>query len=230
MNLAKTFVLLTIEEFRANLRYKRRYLFSTMTTFASNLIVMAGIILVSMPSVTYGDDVKTVLQLSNAGRLIGFIYFFLGMSALGLPEGIVSNSRQIGTIDNMALSPLGICGVIAAQFLPTYVDILINVFVSAVILSLAFSLPVVWNIGPVIANSLIASVGMLGLGFIFGGLTIKSKQLGMLKNLLFILLFVLGIMPMGLKSSMVTPAGCVLIGYVSDGGTRVCVDLGNNQN
>jgi len=156
---------------------------------------MAGIILVSTPSIAYGHDVKTVLQFSNAGRVIGFMYFFLGMSALGLPESLVSNSRQLGTIDNIALSPLGICGVIAAQFLPFYVGSLMNVFVSAIILSLVLKLPIVWNVGPVIVNSLIASVGMLGLGYVFGGLTIKFKQLGMLKNLLFVLLFAMGIMP-----------------------------------
>lgn len=74
MSSARALVLLTIEEFCLSLRFKRRHLFSTVTTFASNLIVMAGIILVSMPSIAYGHDVKVVLQLSNAGCLIGFLY------------------------------------------------------------------------------------------------------------------------------------------------------------
>lgn len=193
----KTFVLLTIEEFRLELKFMRRYMFSTVTTFAANLIVMTGIILVSMPSISYGRDTQAVLQLSNATRLIGFLYFFLGMSSLGLPESTVSSSRQLGTIENLALSPLGISGVIAAKFLPSYVSVLVQVYISIALIALALKLPIILSIGPVVLNSLIAATGMLGLGFLFGGLTIRFRHLGLLKNLLFVLLFAMGIMPMG---------------------------------
>lgn len=201
MRRVKTFILLVGEEFRLHFAFKRRYFFSTITTFVSNLIIMGGIILVSIPSVSYGYDVQAVLQESNATRLIGFLYFFLGMSSLGLPEGVVSTARQLGTIDNLALSPLGLTGVIAAQFFPSYVGCLVETLIAVILLSLAFGLRVMWSFGPIVLNSVIAALGMLGLGYVLGGLTIRFKQLGPVKNLLFVLLFALGIMPMGYDSA-----------------------------
>jgi ABC-2 type transport system permease protein len=197
MRQVKTFILLVCEEFRLSLAFRRRYFFSTIITFVSNLIVMGGLILVSIPSVSYGSDIQAVLQDSNANRLLGFLYFFLGMSSLGLPEGVVSDSRQLGTIDRIALSPLGLAGVIGAKFLPSYVSCLVDILISIILLSLIFGLRVMWSFGPIILNSVIAALGMLGLGYILGGLTIRFKQLGLVKNLLFVLLFALGIMPMG---------------------------------
>ncbi len=140
------------EEFRLYFAFKRRYFFSTITTFVSNLIIMGGIILVSIPSIS-------------------------------------------------ALSPLGLTGVIVAQFLPSYVGCLVETLVAVILLSLAFGLHVMWSFGPIILNSVIAALGMLGLGYILGGLTIRYKQLGLVKNLLFVLLFALGIMPMGYESA-----------------------------
>lgn len=193
----KTFFLLSAEEFRKSIIFKKRYFFSTIINFVTNFIVMAGIILISMPAVSYGKEIEAVLQLSNTSKLIGFIYFFLGMSSLGLAQGTVENWRQVGVIDNVALSPLGVSGVICANFLPSYLSTLINTFISAGLLSLIFRYKIEWHIGILILNSLIASFGMFGLGLVLGGLTIRFKQIGMLSNLLYIVLFALGVMPVG---------------------------------
>lgn len=193
----KMFFLLTVEEFRRNLRYHRRYLFSTLTSFVSNLLVMGGIVLVSTPSISCGQDVKDALVLSNAGRLMGFLYFLLGMSSLGLPGTVVSRSRQLGTIDHIALSPLGLSGVVMAGFLPEYLDTLVYASASLGLLALVLKLPLAWNTAVLLINTLVAALGMLGLGFMFGGLTIRFKQLGLLQNLLFALMLLLGILPTG---------------------------------
>ena len=195
MTTIKTFLLVSLEQFRIDIRFKKRYFFSTLITFITNLIVMAGVVLISMPAVAYGEEIESVLQLSNAGKLIGFIYFFLGMVSLGLAQSQVEGWRQVGVIDNIALSPLGVSGVICTRFLPNYLSTLISTFISAGILSVIFKFPIEWHIGILVLNSLIASFGMFGLGLILGGLTIRFKQVGMLSNLLLILLFALGVMP-----------------------------------
>lgn len=205
MTRAKTFILLMGEELRLHLVFQRRYFFGSMTSIISNLVFMGSVLLVGVPSIGVGHEVRAVLDESNAVRLIGFLYFFLGMMSIGLPEALITTARQIGTIDSLALSPLGLAGVIGAQFLPTYIVTLMQLLVASVVLALVFGLNIAWSLGPIILNSLIAASGMLGLGYILGGLTIKFRQLGTTKNLLFVLLFLLGIMPVDYNAGVLSP-------------------------
>lgn len=119
------------------------------------------------------------------------------MAGFGLPDSTISSSRELGTIDNLALSPLGLLGVICAQYAPAFASTLVQSLVSVVLVGFIVDLPISWSLGPLLIYSFVAGLGMLGLGFIFGALTLQFRRLGTLKNLFFVLLFTLGIMPIG---------------------------------
>ncbi|MEO1290616.1 MAG: ABC transporter permease [Chloroflexota bacterium] len=170
-----TMVRTTFNETRKGLIILWDYKFSMFTQLLGIFFVFIGIMFfVGQGSITQEQVASTV---------IGFIITFYAMETVSNMSWALQNEAQVGTLEQMYMSPaptpLVILGRSFASLVSGTVEMVIVVI--ATMLLFQVTLPFSWAVIPIL---LITLVGLLGFGYLIGGLTLIFKQIGPIANLM----------------------------------------------
>ena len=151
------------------------YKFNLVVEWLGLIFVVVGIMFfVGQGQITQDQVASTVL---------GFVVTFYAMNAVGDMSWNLMEEAQTGTLEQMYMSPMPTQLVVLGRSLASLVSTTIQVLVTTTIIFVLFQLqlPLTWQMIPVL---LITIVGLLGFGYIVGGLTLIFKHVGPLANIL----------------------------------------------
>ncbi len=161
-------------ETRKGLTIMWDYKFSLITQLLGITLVFIG------ASFFVGNGEVTQDQLASS--IIGFIITFYALNAIGDMSWSLVSEAQAGTLEQMYMSPappaLIVLGRSMASFVSGTVQLVLIITVMIILFSIPF--PLRWEALPVF---IITIVGLLGFGYIIGGLTLVFKQVGPLANI-----------------------------------------------
>ena len=125
-------------------------------------------------------------QITNdqvASTVLGFIVTFYAMSAVGNMSWSLMEEAQTGTLEQIYMSPVSSQLIVLGRSLASLVSTTFQIFFTTTILFLLYQmeLPLTWQMIPIL---LITIIGLLGFGYIVGGLTLIFKHVGPLANIL----------------------------------------------
>lgn len=151
------------------------YKFSMMTQLFGIFFIFLGI----MFFVGQGE----ITQEQVASTVIGFIVTFYAMETVSNMSWALMNEAQTGTLEQMYMSPVSTQLILLGRSFASLVAATAQMMIVVVITLLIFqvSLPLSLSIVPVL---LITIVGLLGFGYLVGGLTLIFKQVGPIANIL----------------------------------------------
>lgn len=154
----------------------------------SVLIQLIGIVIIVVGLMFFvGRGQITEAQV--ASTLLGFIITFYALEAISNMSWALMNEAQSGTLEQMYMSPAPSQLIILGRSLASMVSATIQLVLALVVLMLLFKvrLPLTLNIVPVL---LITLIGLIGFGYVVGGMTLIFKQIGPLANIIQNMLFV----------------------------------------
>ena len=117
-----------------------------------------------------------------ASSMLGFIITFYAMEVLSNMSWALMNEAQTGTLEQMYMSPAPSGMIVFGRSLASLLSATIQLFIiaSALILLFQISLPIKWEMIPIL---LITMVGLTGFSYVMGGLTLIFKQIGPIANI-----------------------------------------------
>jgi ABC-2 type transport system permease protein len=131
-------------------------------------------------------------QATLASSFLGFIITFYAMETLSNMSYALTAEAQAGTLEQIYMSPAPSSLVILGRSFSSLISATLQLVIIATILLISFqiSLPFRWEIIPIL---FITMLGLLGFGYVIGGMTLIFKQVGPFANILQnMLLFVNG--------------------------------------
>ncbi len=174
---------------------------------------LAGVVFVAAlaayaPAGFPGDAGLASGGLGAGARLAGFMMAFVALAGLQVVHRVVREESDVGTLEQLCLSPFGLPTIIAARCFADTVR-LAPLFLAAV--GLAGPLP---GLAPRVISAagaaLLMNAGMLGMGFVIGSLTLVFKRTGFIANLAGIAMLPLALSPLeGLPAAVQRVASLV---------------------
>jgi ABC-2 type transport system permease protein len=151
------------------------YKFSLMMEMLSIFLVFLGAMFLA------GQGSVTQAQVSST--ILGFIITFYALGTLSNMSYSLMSEAQAGTLEQMYMSPapsqLIVLGRSFSGLISTTIQLLILLTVMMTLFRVRFAFPL-----DAVAILLITMVGLLGFGYVMGGLTLVFKQIGPLSNIL----------------------------------------------
>jgi ABC-2 type transport system permease protein len=174
----------TINETRKGLIILWDYKVSVLIQLISIFIVVVGV----MFFVGNGQITETQV----ASTLLGFIITYYAMEAISNMSWALMNEAQSGTLEQMYMSLAPSQLIILGRSFASLISATVQMLLVVVVTTLLFNtrLPLSLDIIPIL---LISLIGLIGFGYIVGGITLVFKQVGPLANILTnLLLFING--------------------------------------
>lgn len=165
----------TLNETRKGLVILWDYKFSLLTQLLGIMMIVIGIMFF------VGQGEITAEQVSMT--LIGFIITFYAMETISTMSWALMTEAQAGTLEQMYMSPAPPQMIILGRSLASLVSgtIQMALVLFAMLLLFQQPLPLSLEAVPVI---LITMFGLLGFGYLIGGLTLVFKQVGPIANIM----------------------------------------------
>ncbi len=156
----------------------RRYLFESVSGLIMMYILFMGFFFASQgfggsPSPDGGAD-----STGMAHRTVGFILWLFALSAVGHFGNAIRDDSHIGILEQIAMSPTGMVVDMCGRALgKTLLDcVTVGLVLASILLTTNVSLS--FSFFPVIFILFLTLLGLYGLGFFFGGLSLIYKRLG----------------------------------------------------
>lgn len=122
------------------------------------------------------------------GALVGFLMWFYGIAAVMGIAGDVTREAQVGTLEQVYLSPFGPPLILIFRQIASLAVVTAMIVCIAGICVLITKAKVEWHLQQTVPLLLMTMVGLYGLGLILGGLALVFKRI---QNLLMIVQFAL---------------------------------------
>ncbi|HRF99198.1 MAG TPA: ABC transporter permease, partial [Aggregatilineales bacterium] len=121
-------------------------------------------------------------QAALASSMLGFIITFYAMETLSNMSYALTAEAQAGTLEQIYMSPAPSSLVVLGRSFSSLISATIQLVIIATLLLLLFqiSLPFRWEIIPIL---FITMLGLLGFGYLIGGMTLIFKQVGPFANI-----------------------------------------------
>lgn len=151
------------------------YKFSLMTEIFGTFMIIVGIMFfVGQGSITQEQVVSTVL---------GFIITFYAMNAISNMSWSLMQEAQAGTLEQMYMSPAPTPLIILGRSFSSLISASVEMIIVSIAVLLVFrtSLPLSWEMIPIL---IITIIGLLGFGYMIGGITLVFKQVGPIANII----------------------------------------------
>jgi ABC-2 type transport system permease protein len=122
-------------------------------------------------------------QAALASSFLGFIITFYAMETLSNMSYALTAEAQAGTLEQIYMSPAPSSLVVLGRSLSSLISATIQLVLIATLLLLLFQInvPFRWEIFPIL---FITMLGLLGFGYVIGGMTLIFKQVGPFANIL----------------------------------------------
>lgn len=170
-----TMVYTTMNETRKGLIILWDYKFNLVMQWLGIVLIVVGI----MFFVGQGE----ITDEQVASTMLGFVITFYAMETIGNMSWALMTEAQAGTLEQMYMSPAPSQLIILGRSLASLVSASVELVFTTVILYaiFRFEIPLSWSMIPIL---LITIVGLLGFGYMVGGMTLIFKQVGPLANLI----------------------------------------------
>lgn len=176
--------LLTAEVKRSWIEFKR-YPVETVSTIIVLSMFFLGLVLGAR---SIAGARGPVTPEAAGGALVGFLMWFYGIAAVMGIAGDVTREAQVGTLEQVYLSPFGPPLILIFRQIASLFVVTIMIACIAGIGILATKAKLEWNLQQTVPLLLITMVGLYGLGLILGGMALVFKRI---QNLLMIVQFAL---------------------------------------
>jgi ABC-2 type transport system permease protein len=148
----------------------------------SVMVQMLGIFLVFL-GVMFFVGRGSITQAQIASTILGFIITFYALETLGNMSYALMNEAQSGTLEQMYMSPAPSQLIVLGRSLSSLVSATVQIALMVAVTLLLFNIRFTFTLDAV-AVLLITIIGLLGFGYMIGGLTLIFKQVGPLANIL----------------------------------------------
>ncbi len=165
----------TFNETRKGLIILWDYKFSVAIQLLGIFMILVGIMFFA----GQGD----ITQEQIASTLLGFIITFYGMETLSNMSWSLMNEAQSGTLEQMYMSPAPSQLIVLGRSLSSLVSATIQLIVMLAVLLPLSGVRFTFTLDALVVL-LITLVGLLGFGYLMGGLTLIFKQIGPLANII----------------------------------------------
>jgi ABC-2 type transport system permease protein len=165
----------TVNETRKGLIILWDYKFSVLIQLAGIFMIVIGIMFFA------GQGNITREQI--ASTLLGFIITFYGMETLSNMSWALMNEAQSGTLEQMYMSPAPSQLIVLGRSLASIISATIQLVIMLVVMIPLFNVSFTFSLDAVVIL-LITMIGLLGFGYVMGGLTLIFKQIGPLANII----------------------------------------------
>ena len=204
------FIMLVGNEARLSFTEMRQYWFETI----ASLCVMSGMFV----GLFYGvQSVTTNSAQSLDGLVFGFLLWIFATIAYSSVTKCLVEDNQKGFLEQLFLCPAGFTQLMIAR---TVVELMVGMITVTLMMSTVMQLTNNWidlNLGYLYLLLIVASVSLIGLGFIVSGLALVFKKvatIGALFNIGFIGLVAVDALPLNLFSLLPFTAGASLARHV----------------
>lgn len=115
-------------------------------------------------------------------RIVGYMIVLTCLAGLQGAQTYIKEHMEMGTLEQLYLSPFGLRGLIAVRYVATFMKNLVVVCLTGGGLLLIVGLPIQVD-GLLFPLLVISYVAMSGLGLVVGALTLRFKKTGAIVNL-----------------------------------------------
>ena len=165
----------TMNETRKGLIIMWDYKFSMLMELLGIFMIFVGI--------TFFVGQGDITQEQIASTVLGFFITFYAMSTISTMSWALMNEAQTGTLEQMYMSPTSTQLIILGRSLASLVAATIQVVLVGAVILLLFRVSLALSIHT-IPVMLITLFGLLGVGYLIGGLTLIFKQVGPIANMM----------------------------------------------
>ncbi|MCP4229809.1 MAG: hypothetical protein GY771_06635 [bacterium] len=144
------------------------------------LILLLGGIFLGIYALTPGGE---VLGETRAAVFIGFMFWTFYLITVNSSSYEIARAAREGYIEREFLTPWGHTATVFIKIICSNAAMLIHYFILSAICILIFRVPLQVNILPVLIILGISYVFLLGIGFIFAGLSLAFKRIGSIINI-----------------------------------------------
>ncbi|MGE8207085.1 ABC transporter permease [Heyndrickxia sp. NPDC080065] len=163
--------------FKANFRreyiYLKRYLPNTIseliTFYAIFLFLFFGIQIVGDPS---------TIELNVQNTIVNYLFWFLAMMVMQGIGWSIMNEAQLGTLEQLYMSPMGAWRILLARIISTTVLQLIMIIILLYLSMLTTNTWLNIDAFSIIPILMLTLISMIGVSFMIAGLAIIFKQIG----------------------------------------------------
>ncbi|QQZ09177.1 ABC transporter permease [Heyndrickxia vini] len=163
--------------FRANFRREYIYLKRYLPNTISELITFYAIFLFLFFGIQIVGDPSTV-EVNVQNTIVNYLFWFLAMMVMQGIGWSIMNEAQLGTLEQMYMSPMGAWKILLARIISStilqLIMIVILLYLSMVTTNTWLNVDVL-SILPILIFTLIS---MVGVSFMIAGLAIIFKQIG----------------------------------------------------
>lgn len=165
----------TINETRKGLIILWDYKFSVVIQLFGIFMVLLGIMFFA------GQGEITDEQV--ASTLLGFIITFYAMETLSNMSWALMNEAQSGTLEQMYMSPAPSQLIVLGRSFASIISATIQLIIMLIVLIPLFGVRFNFTLDAIVIL-IITQIGLLGFGYVMGGLTLIFKQIGPLANIM----------------------------------------------
>jgi ABC-2 type transport system permease protein len=187
-----------LQLFKANFRrefiYLKRYLPNTIseliTFFCIFLALFFGIQIVGDPSSA---------EVNVQYTIVNYVFWFLAMSAMQGIGWSIMNEAQLGTLEQMYMSPMGAWKILLARIVSTTLQQLV---ILVVLLYLSMLVTNTWlniDVVSILPILIFIIISMFGVSFMIAGMAIIFKQINAFLQILQFILMGLTFLPLSLS-------------------------------
>jgi ABC-2 type transport system permease protein len=165
----------TINETRKGLIIMWDYKFSMLMELFGIGMIFIGI--------TFFVGQGNITQEQIASTILGFFITFYAMATISTMSWALMNEAQTGTLEQMYMSPTSTQLIILGRSLASLVASTVQVVIVGAVILLLFRVNLALSIHT-IPVMVITLFGLLGVGYLIGGLTLIFKQVGPIANMM----------------------------------------------
>ena len=164
-------------------------------------IITVIFIAVAVPALREGSFLRGIsgAALEHPEKTVALVMVFVALIGLQIVHRVVGEESDLGTLEQLCLTPVGLPALIMFRCAADTIRML-----PVVLMVVGFFSPsgqVVQILAIVCVIILLMNIGMLGIGFILGSLTLVAKRTGFIPNLVSLTL-----LPLAMSSSNELPA------------------------
>lgn len=172
-------------------------------------VITVIFIAVAVPSLLEGSFPRGIsgVAVENPEKIVALTVVFVALIGVQIVHRVVREESDLGTLEQLCLAPIGLPSLIVFRCIADTIRMMPIVLMVAGMVSQ--SQQVGWILVTVSAIVLFMNMGMLGIGFFLGSLTLMVKRLGFIPNLAS-----LALLPLALSPSGELPQAAAMLGSV----------------
>ncbi|NLS44718.1 MAG: hypothetical protein GX969_03130 [Firmicutes bacterium] len=173
-------------------------------------VIMVISVAIVVPSLLEGSFPKGLLgfTIDKPEKIVALTTVFIALIGLQIVHRVVKEESDLGTLEQLYLAPFGLSSLIIFRFVADTIRIMPIILIVVGIVSRNQGISWTLVLIPTIVFPM--NIGMLGIGFLLGSLTLIAKRTGFIPNLTSLALLPLALSPPNKLPQIIGVVGSVI--------------------